>query len=334
MRTHSVKWLPSARARSSPGSPARTAPIWPSCSSPRATRSTGLVRDRGDRDAPRSRPPCATGVPLVDGRPARPGGAAARARRRSARTSSTTSPRRRSCPPRGRTRPRRSRRSPAATATLLAAALACEPGPRVWVATSSEIFGDAGESPQHERSPMRPRTPYGVAKLAAHGLVGTLREHHGALRRARGSPTTTSPRAARRTSCRARSRAARRRSRSGSRTSSSSATSTRCATGRTPPTSCARPRLALRRRRAGRLRLRLGPGPHRRASSSTSRSPPPASTRGAACASTRRSCARPRPRRRSATRARAARSSAGSPRGRFEAMIGEMVDADLAELRA
>ena len=43
----------------------------------------------------------------------------------------------------------------------------------------SEVFGDAGESPQHERSPMRPRSPYGVAKLAAHGLVGALREHFG-----------------------------------------------------------------------------------------------------------------------------------------------------------
>ena len=51
--------------------------------------------------------------------------------------------------------------------------------PRVWVSSSSEIFGDAGESPQHERSPMRPRTPYGVAKLAAHGLVGALRAQHG-----------------------------------------------------------------------------------------------------------------------------------------------------------
>jgi GDPmannose 4,6-dehydratase len=50
---------------------------------------------------------------------------------------------------------------------------------RVYVATSSEIFGDSGESPQHERSPMRPRTPYGVAKLAAHGLVGAFRERHG-----------------------------------------------------------------------------------------------------------------------------------------------------------
>jgi GDPmannose 4,6-dehydratase len=64
-----------------------------------------------------------------------------------------------------------------ATAEVLGAARELEM--RVFVATSSEIFGDAGESPQHERSPMRPRSPYGVAKLAAHGLVGALREHYG-----------------------------------------------------------------------------------------------------------------------------------------------------------
>jgi GDPmannose 4,6-dehydratase len=66
-----------------------------------------------------------------------------------------------------------------ATATLLAAAVVAPRPPRVWVATSSEVFGDSGEHPQHERSPMRPRTPYGVAKLAAHGLVGAMRAHHG-----------------------------------------------------------------------------------------------------------------------------------------------------------
>jgi GDPmannose 4,6-dehydratase len=48
---------------------------------------------------------------------------------------------------------------------------------RVLVASSSEIFGDAGVSPQGEHAPTRPRSPYGVAKLAAHGLVRTLREH-------------------------------------------------------------------------------------------------------------------------------------------------------------
>jgi GDPmannose 4,6-dehydratase len=65
------------------------------------------------------------------------------------------------------------------TAAILAAAHAVDARMRVWVATSSEVFGDAGESPQHERSPMRPRTPYGVAKLAAHGLAGAMRERHG-----------------------------------------------------------------------------------------------------------------------------------------------------------
>ena len=66
-----------------------------------------------------------------------------------------------------------------ATATLLSAARSLDPEMRVFVATSSEVFGDAGESPQSEGSPMRPRSPYGVAKLAAHGLVGALREHFG-----------------------------------------------------------------------------------------------------------------------------------------------------------
>jgi GDPmannose 4,6-dehydratase len=66
-----------------------------------------------------------------------------------------------------------------ATATLLAAAREVDPAMRVWVSTSSEVFGDAGESPQTERSPMRPRTPYGAAKLAAHGLVGAMRARWG-----------------------------------------------------------------------------------------------------------------------------------------------------------
>jgi GDPmannose 4,6-dehydratase len=65
------------------------------------------------------------------------------------------------------------------TAALLARAHAQDPAMRVWVSASSEVFGDAGESPQHERSPMRPTTPYGVAKLAAHGLVGAMRARHG-----------------------------------------------------------------------------------------------------------------------------------------------------------
>ncbi|PTL59881.1 GDP-mannose 4,6-dehydratase [Paraconexibacter algicola] len=66
-----------------------------------------------------------------------------------------------------------------ATSTILAAARETDPAMRVYVATSSEIFGDAGVSPQDEDSPKRPRSPYGVAKLAAHQLIALLRERHG-----------------------------------------------------------------------------------------------------------------------------------------------------------
>lgn len=66
-----------------------------------------------------------------------------------------------------------------ATATLLAAVRAHSPATKVLIASSCEIFGDAGESPQRETSPCRPRSPYAVAKLAAHQLVGQLRERDG-----------------------------------------------------------------------------------------------------------------------------------------------------------
>lgn len=65
------------------------------------------------------------------------------------------------------------------TASVLAGALAAPAPPRVWVSASSEVFGDTDSSPQTEGSAMRPITPYGVAKLAALGLVRTMREHHG-----------------------------------------------------------------------------------------------------------------------------------------------------------
>jgi len=65
------------------------------------------------------------------------------------------------------------------SAAVLAAAGALAHEARVLVASSSEIFGDAGVSPQSEDAPTRPRSPYGVAKLAAHQLVGVLRARHG-----------------------------------------------------------------------------------------------------------------------------------------------------------
>lgn len=66
-----------------------------------------------------------------------------------------------------------------ATSTILAAARETDPSMRVYVATSSEIFGDSGVSPQNEDAPKRPQSPYGVAKLAAHQLITLMRERHG-----------------------------------------------------------------------------------------------------------------------------------------------------------
>jgi GDPmannose 4,6-dehydratase len=66
-----------------------------------------------------------------------------------------------------------------ATATLLQATREIDGGVRVLVANSGEIFGAAKVSPQTEETAMRPRSPYGVAKLAAYGLVDTMRHKHG-----------------------------------------------------------------------------------------------------------------------------------------------------------
>ncbi len=67
----------------------------------------------------------------------------------------------------------------AATATLLEAVRDRSPRTRVFSATSSAMFGDAPESPQREDTPFRPANPYATAKLAAHQLVGQLRDHAG-----------------------------------------------------------------------------------------------------------------------------------------------------------
>ncbi len=65
------------------------------------------------------------------------------------------------------------------TANLLEVVREIGPGTRVFVAASGAMFGDALQSPQREDTPCRPTTPYAIAKLAAHELVGAMREHDG-----------------------------------------------------------------------------------------------------------------------------------------------------------
>ncbi|HXA55747.1 MAG TPA: GDP-mannose 4,6-dehydratase [Solirubrobacteraceae bacterium] len=66
-----------------------------------------------------------------------------------------------------------------ATAALLEAVREIDPATRVFVAGTGAIFGAAGECPQREDTPCRPESPYAIAKLAVHQLVGALRAHEG-----------------------------------------------------------------------------------------------------------------------------------------------------------
>ena len=50
---------------------------------------------------------------------------------------------------------------------------------RFYQASSSEMFGKVRESPQDERTPFHPRSPYGVAKTYGHFLTQNYRESYG-----------------------------------------------------------------------------------------------------------------------------------------------------------
>lgn len=50
---------------------------------------------------------------------------------------------------------------------------------RFYQASTSELFGNAAESPQTESTPFAPRSPYGVAKLYAHWITVNYREAYG-----------------------------------------------------------------------------------------------------------------------------------------------------------
>jgi GDPmannose 4,6-dehydratase len=49
---------------------------------------------------------------------------------------------------------------------------------RFYQASTSEMFGAATESPQNEKTPFYPRSPYGVAKLYAHWITVNYRESY------------------------------------------------------------------------------------------------------------------------------------------------------------
>jgi GDPmannose 4,6-dehydratase len=62
---------------------------------------------------------------------------------------------------------------------LLEAIREVDPGIRFYQASSSEIFGEPVETPQTERTPLAPLTPYGVAKAYAHFITRSYRRRYG-----------------------------------------------------------------------------------------------------------------------------------------------------------
>jgi GDPmannose 4,6-dehydratase len=64
-------------------------------------------------------------------------------------------------------------------AAILEAVRELDPSMRVFAAASGTMFGEVGVSPQREDTPCKPTSPYAVAKLAAHQLLGVLRMHKG-----------------------------------------------------------------------------------------------------------------------------------------------------------
>jgi GDPmannose 4,6-dehydratase len=61
---------------------------------------------------------------------------------------------------------------------LLEAVRLAHPAARFYQASSSEMFGKAVESPQSERTPFYPRSPYGVAKVYGHWITVNYRESY------------------------------------------------------------------------------------------------------------------------------------------------------------
>ncbi len=62
---------------------------------------------------------------------------------------------------------------------LLEAIRNVDPSIRFYQASSSEMFGNAIQTPQSEQTPFKPRSPYGAAKVYAHHMVDNYRERYG-----------------------------------------------------------------------------------------------------------------------------------------------------------
>ena len=61
------------------------------------------------------------------------------------------------------------------THNILSSIVEVCPSCRMYFAGSSEIFGNAKETPQNEETAYNPRSVYGISKMAAHSLIKNYR---------------------------------------------------------------------------------------------------------------------------------------------------------------
>lgn len=65
------------------------------------------------------------------------------------------------------------------TLHMLSAVTERSPETRFYFAASSEMFGHVAETPQSEKTPFHPRSPYGISKVAGYHLARNYREAYG-----------------------------------------------------------------------------------------------------------------------------------------------------------
>jgi GDPmannose 4,6-dehydratase len=66
-----------------------------------------------------------------------------------------------------------------ATVRLLEAARRMQPSPKIFHASSSEIFGSPAQSPQDETTPVNPQNPYACAKAFSSQMLAVYRQTYG-----------------------------------------------------------------------------------------------------------------------------------------------------------
>jgi GDPmannose 4,6-dehydratase len=64
---------------------------------------------------------------------------------------------------------------------VLSAVKDCRPQCRFYFAASSEMFGNSSAAPQSEKTPLRPRSAYGISKVAGYHLTRNYREAYGLM---------------------------------------------------------------------------------------------------------------------------------------------------------